>query len=284
MAKVKYYYDPRTLSYRKIEKNFKYRMRKTGVFLLSSAAFAIIFIFLIFNFIDSPKEKRLKRELDNMIIQYDIQNEKLDLAFTVLEDLQQRDNQIYRVIFEAEPIPLEVRMAGFGGANPYKELEGFDNSKLIKENAKKIDQLTKAIYVQAESFDKVVELAENKGKLLEAIPAIQPVANEDLKRLASGFGMRLDPFTKVPKMHYGMDFTAKIGTPVYATGDGKVIRADSKSSGFGRHIRIDHGYGYITIYAHLNEIQLQGRTKRKTRRDYRLCWKLRSFARPSPSL
>lgn len=257
MAKVKYYYDPRTLSYRKIEKNAKYRLQKTGGFLLSSAVFAGIFLFLIYNFIDSPKEKRLIRELDNMRIQYEIQQERIKQANSVLEDMQQRDDNIYRVVFEAEPIPLDIRKAGFGGVNRYKRLEGFQNSELIKETAQKIDQLTKEIYVQSKSFDEIVKLAENKGKLLEAIPAIQPVANKDLKRLASGFGMRLDPFTKAPKMHNGMDFTADIGTPIYATGDGKIIRADSKSSGFGRHIRIDHGYGYITIYAHLNEYNVR---------------------------
>ncbi len=253
MAKVKYYYDPKTLSYRKIEKGPGYRLRNTAIFLASSALFALIFYLLADNFIDSPKEKRLKRELENMSIQYEIINERMNQIAVVMDELQQRDDNIYRVIFEAEPIPNSIRKAGFGGANRYKKLEGFENSELIKETAKKMDQLTKQVYVQSRSFDEVIELAEDKSKLLEAIPAIQPVANEDLKRLASGFGMRLDPFTKAPKMHYGMDFTADVGTPVYATGNGTVTRADNKSSGFGRHIRIDHGYGYTTIYAHLNE-------------------------------
>jgi len=253
MAKVKYYYDPKTLSYRKIEKGPGYRLRNTAIFLASSALFALVFYLLADNFIDSPKEKRLKRELENMKIQYAILNERMDQVATVLDELQQRDDNIYRVIFEAEPIPNTIRKAGFGGANRYKKLDGFQNSDLIKETSKEMDRLTKQVYVQSRSFDEVIRLAEDKSELLEAIPAIQPVANEDLKRLASGFGMRLDPFTKAPKMHYGMDFTADIGTPVYATGDGTIIRADSKSSGFGRHIRIDHGYGYITIYAHLSE-------------------------------
>lgn len=257
MAKVKYYYDPRTLSYRKIEKNAAYRFKKTSIFLLSSAAFGILIMFLIYALIDSPKEKRLIRELDNMVLKYDILNEKVVADQIVLEQLQRRDNDIYRVIFEAEPIPLEIRQAGFGGADRYKEYDGFDNSELLTKTAKNIDQLTKAIFVQTTSFDSIVAYAENKDKLLKAIPAVQPVANEDLKRVASGYGMRLDPFTKVPKMHHGMDFTADIGTPIYATGDGKIIRADSKSSGFGRHIRIDHGYDYVTIYAHLNEYNVR---------------------------
>lgn len=257
MAKVKYYYDPRTLSYRKIEKNAGYRLRRASIFLLSAGAFGALFMFLAYTFIDSPKEKQLIRERDNLVIQNEILSDRVDQAFVVLDDMRQRDDDIYRVIFEAEPIPLDIRKAGFGGANRYKQLEGFDNSELIIETSQKIDQLTKAIYVQSKSFDEIVELAENKSELLKAIPAVQPVANKDLKRMASGYGMRLDPFTKVPKMHYGMDFTADIGTPVYATGDGKVIRADSKSSGFGRHIRIDHGYEYVTIYAHLNDYNVR---------------------------
>lgn len=257
MAKVKYYYDPRTLSYQKIEKNANYRLKKTSVFLLSSTAMGAIMMMMMYLFIDSPKEKRLKREIDNLVLQYEILNEQAKLDHAVIAELQKRDNNIYRVIFEADPIPLEIRQAGFGGVNRYEKLDGFDYSKIIKETAKNIDKLSKSIYIQGKSFDDIVKLAENKEELLKAIPAIQPVANEDLRRMASGYGMRLDPFTKVPKMHYGMDFTADIGTPIYATGDGVIIRADSKSSGFGRHIRIDHGYDYITIYGHLNKYNVR---------------------------
>ncbi|MGB0176189.1 MAG: M23 family metallopeptidase [Owenweeksia sp.] len=257
MAKVKYYYDPKTLSYRKIEKNARYRLQRTGVFLVAASFLAALFLFLADTFIDSPKEKRLKRELENMRIQYELLDQRLDQVSAVMEDLQQRDDNIYRVIFEAEPIPNSIRKAGFGGANRYKKLEGFQNSELIKEVNAKLDRITKEVYVQSKSFDELVELAENKSKLLEAIPAIQPVANEDLKRLASGYGFRLDPFTKVPKMHFGMDFSSDVGTPVYATGDGVVERADNKSSGFGNHIRIEHGFGYMTLYAHLSEYNVR---------------------------
>lgn len=257
MAKVKYYYDPKTLSYRKIEKGTRYKIRNTAIFLASSALMGALFYLVADNFINSPKEKRLYREVENMKIQYDILNGKMNQAAAVLEGLQKRDDDIYRVIFEAEPIPNTIRKAGFGGANRYKRLEGFDNSELIKETSQRMDQITKEIYVQSRSFDEIVDLAEDKTKLLAAIPAIQPVANKDLKRLASGFGYRLDPFTKARKMHNGMDFSAQIGTPVYATGDGTIIRADNRSSGFGNHIRIDHGYGYTTVYAHLNEYNVR---------------------------
>lgn len=257
MAKVKYYYDPKTLSYRKIEKGTRYKIRNTAIFLASSALMGAFFYLVADNFINSPKEKRLHREVENMKIQYDILNGKMNQAAAVLEGLQKRDDDIYRVIFEAEPIPNTIRKAGFGGANRYKKLEGFDNSELIKETAQRMDQITKEIYVQSRSFDEIVNMAEDKTKLLAAIPAIQPVANEDLKRLASGYGFRLDPFTKARKMHYGMDFSAQIGTPVYATGDGTIIRADNRSSGYGNHIRIDHGYGYTTVYAHLNDYNVR---------------------------
>ncbi len=257
MAKVKYYYDPKTLSYRKIEKKKRQRFGNTLLYLGTAALFGLIFYLVADNLIDSPKEKRLKREADNLALKLKIFNQRLSQNEAVLSDIQKRDDNIYRTIFEAEPIPDGIRKAGFGGANRYEKLEGFENSALIKETAKRLDKLTKQIYVQTRSFDEIVSLAENKSKLLEAIPAIQPVANEDLRRLASGYGMRLDPFTKIPKMHFGMDFTADVGTPVYATGNGKIVRTDNKSSGYGNHIRIDHGFGYTTIYAHLSEYNVR---------------------------
>lgn len=257
MAKVKYYYDPKTLSYRKIEKGAAHRLRSSLLYLASASLMGLIFFLIADNFVDSPKEKRLKRELDHMQIQYAIINERMAHLAEVLQDMQERDDNIYRVIFEAEPISESVRKAGFGGANRYRKLEGYDNSSLIVSTAKRLDQLSKQAYVQSKSFDEVVQLAQDKSQLLASIPAIQPVANQDLRRLASGFGWRLDPFTKARKMHHGMDFSAEIGTPIYATGDGEVVRADSRASGFGKHIRIDHGFGYLTIYAHLSDYNVQ---------------------------
>lgn len=257
MSKVKYYYDTKTLSYKRIEKNGFYRFKQIGLFVASSALFAFIIVILAFRFFDSPKEKRLKREIENMALQYDILDERMDQIQLVLGDMQQRDDNIYRTIFEADPIPSSIRKAGFGGVNRYDNLSGFQNSKLVKETTMRLDQITKQVYVQSKSFDEVIELAKNKSELLAAIPAIQPVSNEDLTRMASGYGMRIHPIYKTRKMHYGMDFTAPTGTPIYATGNGKIIRADSKASGFGRHIRIDHGYGYTTLYAHLSDYNVR---------------------------
>ncbi|MFT5249389.1 MAG: murein DD-endopeptidase MepM/ murein hydrolase activator NlpD [bacterium] len=253
MAKVKYYYDSDTLSYRKI----KYKKgRKTKIFFLSLlgmllSGFLLLIIYLNIPYIETPKEKALKRELVNMELQFELLNKKMGQAQRVLSEVEERDNAIYRVYFEANPISEEQRKAGFGGVNRYKNLEGFDNSNLIISTSKKIDVLTKQIVVQSKSLDEIAILAEEKEKLLKAIPTIQPVKNEDLTRMASGFGYRSDPFTKARKFHKGMDFTAPRGTPIYATGNGVVKRADRRSSGYGHHVRIDHGFGYVSLYAHL---------------------------------
>jgi len=184
-------------------------------------------------------------------------NKKLNQLNVVLNEIEQRDNNIYRVLFETNPIPSEVRKAGFGGVNRYENLEGFDNSKLVIETTKKIEILTKQIVIQSKSLDEIERLAGEKEKLLSAIPSIQPIKKSDLTRMASGFGYRTDPFNKSRKMHSGMDFTAPRGTPVYAASDGKIIRADSRSTGYGKHIRIDHGFGYVTLYAHLNKYNVK---------------------------
>ncbi len=253
MSKVKYYYDSETLSYKKIERS---KGRRLGIALLTLvgvflAGFLLLIVYLNIPQIETPKEKALKRELENMKLQYGLLNRKMDHVQQVLANVEDRDNNIYRLYFEANPIPEEQRLAGFGGINRYRDLEGFDNSKLIVESHKKLDMLTKRIVVQSRSLDEIANLAENKEKLLAAIPAIMPVKNENLKRMASGYGWRTDPFTKARKFHHGMDFSAPRGTPVYATGDGVIERADNRSSGYGKHIRIDHGYGYTSLYAHL---------------------------------
>ncbi len=257
MAKAKYRYNPHTLSYDKIELTLRRNIFKSLTFLGAGLVVGVLIYGLTYNFIDSPKEKQLKTDNSQLLSQYNILNKKLEQLATVLEDVQHRDDNIYRVIFEAEPIAEEIRKAGFGGINRYKELEGYNDSELIIKTAEKLDKLSKQLYIQSKSFDEVFEMAKKKEEMLAALPAIQPVANEDLKRMASGYGYRIDPQYKVRKMHHGMDFTAKTGTPIYATGDGKIIRADRKSSGYGNHVRIDHGYGYITLYAHMSKMNVK---------------------------
>ena len=263
MAKVKYYYDSDTLSYRKIELRKRDKFKKVLGFLLAVLTGAVILTFISFQFIESPKEKAQKRELENLKLHYGLLNKKMDQAEEVLEGIQHRDNDIYRLYFEANPIPDEQRKAGFGGVNRYKSLEGFENSEMIIDASRNMDILSKQLYVQSKSLDEIINLAEDKEKLLAAIPAIQPVRKEDLTRVASGYGWRSDPFTKARKMHKGMDFTAPTGTPVYATGNGLVKRADNRATGFGNHIEIDHGFGYSTIYAHLSKYNVNAGQKVK---------------------
>tara|TARA_B100001093_G_scaffold520428_1_gene615788 strand:- start:2674 stop:3651 length:978 start_codon:yes stop_codon:yes gene_type:complete len=259
MFKTKYYYDQKTLSYRKVEVNKISQLRKIFAFLISSAFFGIMVLLFLLNstLVNTPTELSQAREIANYKLQFDILNKKIDQLNIVLENIEERDNNVYRVLFETNPIPSDVRRAGFGGINRYKNLEGFENSDLVIETNKKIDVLTKQIVIQSKSMDEIERLASEKEKLLAAIPSIQPIKNNDLTRMASGFGYRTDPFTKSRRMHGGMDFTAPRGTPVYAASDGKVIRVDSRSSGYGKHIRIDHGFGYVTLYAHLSKYNVR---------------------------
>ncbi|PKQ46923.1 M23 family metallopeptidase [Confluentibacter flavum] len=263
MSKVKYYYDSESLSYKKIERKKGTTFTYAFVFTLAAALFGFIFVFLASQFVESPKERALKRELQNAQLQFELLNKKMEKTEMVLANIADRDNNIYRVYFEANPIPEEQRTAGFGGVNRYKSLEGFDNSKLIVESNKRLDIIQKQLVVQSKSLDEIAKLAEDKEKLLAAIPAIQPVSNQDLSRMASGYGFRSDPFTKVRKMHWGMDFSAPKGSPIYATGDGVVERADNTASGYGNHIRIDHGYGYVSLYAHLFKYNVRKNQKVK---------------------
>ena len=253
MFKTKYYYDTKTLSYRKIKVSKGVQLRNILTFLIASSFFGIVVLLTLLKspLINTPTELSQAREISNYKFQFELMNKKLNQLNIVLDEIEQRDNNIYRVLFETNPIPSEVRKAGFGGVNRYEDLEGFDNSKLVIETTKKIEILTKQIVIQSKSLDEIERLASEKEKLMSAIPSIMPIKKNDLTRMASGFGYRTDPFNKSRKMHSGMDFTAPRNTPVYAASDGKILRADSRSSGYGKHIRIDHGYGYVSLYAHL---------------------------------
>ena len=253
MAKVKYYYDTKTLSYKRIELSGINKLKRLFYFLMGSAFTGLIMVLVFFQFFDSPKEKRLNREINALTSQYEVIDDKLKQVEVVLDDIQNRDDNIYRVIFEADPIPTSIRKAGYGGVNRYQELSGYKNSDLVIETSKKLDQITKQLYIQSKSFDDIIELAKNKADMLASIPAIQPVSNKNLSRMASGYGYRIHPIYKTRKMHYGMDFSAKSGTPIYATGDGKISKVRKSRRGYGNHVIIDHGYGYKTLYAHMQK-------------------------------
>ena len=253
MAKVKYYYDTKTLSYKRIEFSRLKTLKHLFYFLIGSAFTGLIMMIIFFQFFDSPKEKRLNREIDILISQYEIAEDKLNQVELVLDDIQNRDDNIYRVIFEAEPIPKSIRKAGYGGVNRYQNLQGYSNSELIININKKVDQISKQLYIQSKSYDEIIELAKNKADMLASLPAIQPVANKNLSRIASGYGYRIHPIYKTMKLHTGMDFSAKKGTPIYATGNGKISEVRRSRRGYGNHVIIDHGYGYKTLYAHMKK-------------------------------
>ena len=259
MKKVKYYYDAENLAYRKIKTKKAAKFGYAALFILAAALFGVLSFVVLLNtpFFETPKDRLQAREIDNFKIRYAILNKKMDQIDEVLENIEDRDNNLYRVYFNTSAIPDEQRKAGFGGVNRYKELEGFDNSELVINTSKRVDVISKELVIQSKSLDEILKLAKEKNKLLAAIPAIQPVRNENLKAMASGFGYRTDPFTKVRKFHAGMDFSAKSGTPIYATGDGVVDRADNTASGYGNHIVIRHGFGYETLYGHLSKYNVR---------------------------
>jgi murein DD-endopeptidase MepM/ murein hydrolase activator NlpD len=257
MAKIRYQFNTKSLKIEKVQVTMRERFK----ILLSSMAFGLVFgavvIVLAYNFLSSPREKVLQNELEQYKLQYKIMNDRMDKIQKVLADVQDRDDNIYRVIFEAEPIPSEIRKAGFGGADRYGQLEGLANSKIVVNTAKRLDEITSQLVVQSKSYDQVFKLAKNKEKLIASIPAIQPVDFHDLRRIGSLFGYRTDPFYKVTKFHEGIDFTAAVGTPIYATGDGVVSEAEYNSGGYGNKIIINHGFSYETVYAHLSKIKVR---------------------------
>ena len=254
MAKVKYYYDADTLSYRKIDVKKSEYYKKTVFGVLAVLLIAFIGFIIFSQFLMSPNERAINRENENLQLNLDLFSKRIAESSAILNQLQERDNNIYRMYFEANPIPNEQRKAGFGGVNRYKSLDGYDNSKMIKQLTKDIDILSKQLVIQSKSLDEIVILAKEKEKMLAAIPAILPVKLLDLTRMASGYKWRMHPILKIRKFHKGMDFTAPTGTPIYASGNGKVIRS-SRSATYGRVVYINHGYGYTTIYAHMSKIK-----------------------------
>lgn len=257
MAKKKYRFNPESLNYEVHGASLKERITRFLAYFSSSLAFAIVLVIFIINFYETPNSKAIKRENQRLLTQYRLMQKDLTGIEKVLEDIQQRDDNIYRVIFETEPIPSSIRKAGFGGVNKYAHLENMTNSELVISTARELDILAKQAYIQSKSYDEVMQLALSKEKMLAAIPSIQPVSNKDLKRTASGWGFRIHPIYKIRKFHYGMDFTSPVGTDVYVTGDGVVKEVTTEHSGYGKMITVDHGFGYVTVYAHLSNFKVK---------------------------
>ena len=264
MAKKKYKINPETLAMEQVEHGFRYWVRQTGIYILAGVVIGILFLYLFLTFFPSPREKQLLRERASLESQLEVLNSQVDQMQVVMTDLQQRDDNLYRVLFGAEPIPLSVRQGAQRKIDYYEQLAQMTNSELAADLSLKVDLLEKEIYVQAKSYDEVAQMAKEQEIRMENIPAIQPVMNKDLKRVASGYGMRIDPVYHVRKFHQGMDFTAPTGTEVFATGNAKVDFAGWKQ-GYGNTVILDHGYGYKTLYAHLYKILV--RRGQKVRRS-----------------
>lgn len=257
MQNKHYKYDPDTLSYKEVRRGISY-YAKRALFHLSFGMVVSIGLFFVYMYIfDSPKEKRLKREQHELITQYEQMSRRLSQIEEVLEDIHSRDENIYRVVYEADSIPVSVRKAGFGGINRYKDMANLPSSDLIIETAKKLDIVTRQLYVQSKSFDEIIGLVNKNNEMLSHLPAIMPVNNKDLTRTASGWGWRIHPIYKIKKFHEGMDFSAPIGTEIYVTGDGTVSTVETSYSGYGKHVKIDHGFGYVTIYGHMSKFNVK---------------------------
>ena len=254
MSKVKYRFNTKSLTYEKVKVSFKQRALQVLSYLATGIVFAAITIWLANRFLPSPMQKKQNRELEVVKLQYELLNKKMNQVQTVLNDLQDRDDNIYRVIFEAEPIANSIRKAGFGGSDRYKDLEGYENSELMKQTTMTLDKITKQLYIQSKSYDDVIKMAKGKEQLMASIPAIMPINNKNLKHAPSGYGWRTHPVYKTQEFHPGMDFTAEQGTPIYATGDGVVERADATAQGYGNHVVLNHGYGYQTLYGHMSKL------------------------------
>lgn len=255
MPRTKFIFNSKTLSYDKHSEPIGRRILKLLSMLSTSLVISVIIIFLVYRFVDSPKEKQLKREIGNLELNYNLLSQRVDRINAVLKDLEGRDDNIYRAIFEAEPIPVELRQSGFSGVNRYDKLQGYNYSELIKNINQKVDKLAKATVIQSKSYDDIWNLIKNQDKMLSSIPAIMPIHQKDLKLTASGFGDRIDPIYKTIHFHAGMDFVADIGIPVYATGNGTVDFAETDGSGYGIHVKINHGFGYLTLYGHLSALK-----------------------------
>ena len=257
MAKTKYKYNPHTLTYEKIKLSAWEKIRKGLAYLTVFIFVAIGIVIISYNIFSSPKELMQAREIEYLKDNYKRLNKELAETEKVLKNIEDRDDNIYRIIFEAEPVASSIRNAGVGGVNRYSDLEGYANEDMVINTSKRLDQIAKQLYVQSKSYDEVIELATNKEHMLASIPAIQPIPNKNLKRMASGFGYRIHPVYKTRKLHTGMDFTSPTGTEIYATGDGTVVTVKKSRRGYGMHVEIDHGYGYVTLYGHMSKFNVR---------------------------
>ena len=254
MAKEKYRFNPHTLKFDVIFHPLRKKIAKLAIHLLVNLTIAATLTYIYSIFLDTPKEKNIKRDIADIILKYDLFQRKIQEKRTLLTEFQKRDNNIYRAIFEADTIPSSLRDGGYGGVSRYRAFEKYQHAGILINTFTMLDQLSWKVYIQSKSFDEVIDLAKNKEKMTHCIPTIQPVS---LKKISAYFGFRSDPFTHRATMHYGIDFTGSVGTPIHATGDGIVVDAEYSFSGYGKQVVIDHGFGYKTRYGHLSKIEVK---------------------------
>ncbi|MDR2148478.1 MAG: M23 family metallopeptidase [Tannerella sp.] len=256
-TRKKYYkFNDKTLEYERVFPSAKERFFVVLQNLSMGLLIGVVSFFLFLHFLKSPEEILLKKENQLLQTHYEMLSNELDQANNILGDLQQRDEKLYRAIFHADTIPLSMRSAGFAGAKKYDYLKGMNNSEIVRKTTQKMDLLRNQLYVQSYSLEELISIGKDMENRLQCLPAIQPVANKDLKRTASGYGMRMDPIYHIPMFHSGMDFTAEPGTDIYATGNGTVVYAEWKQ-GYGNCIILNHGYDFETLYGHLQDYKVK---------------------------
>ncbi len=255
MKKIKYYYNTHTLRYEKLETPLRVKLLRVFGFLAAALVTAALISFVAFRFIGSPNEKLLRSENERMKDRFREMSQQMKNMEQKMKELETRDNDVYRSIFEANPIPDSARAKELEKQQQIAKVEGMEESDLVNSITESLNNLGSRIRAQQTSYNEITGMVNNKEKLLAATPAIQPVSNKDLKRIASGFGYRIDPVYKTVKLHPGLDFTAPAGTPIYATADGTIEFAGNSGDGYGNHIIINHGFGYKTLYGHMYRIK-----------------------------
>jgi murein DD-endopeptidase MepM/ murein hydrolase activator NlpD len=255
MKKIKYYYNTNTLRYEKLEVPLRVKLLRIFGFIAAALVTAALISYFAFQFIGSPNEKILQLQNERLKDRYTSLNEKARGLAKQMEELEKRDNSVYRAIFEANPIPDSARAKEMEAAKEIATVEGMANNELFTSLFNTLNLLSSRVKVQNDSYKQIDELIKNKAEILSHTPAIQPVSNKDLNRIASGFGYRIDPVYKPVKMHAGLDFAAPQGTPIYATADGIVSISGNKGNGYGNHVVINHGYGYQTLYGHMVKVK-----------------------------
>ncbi len=256
MKKIKYYYNTNTLRYEKLVTPLRVKLLRVFGFIAAALVTGFFLVALAFRFIPSPQAKLAEMRYDRIRQNYDDLVSQIEMLQQEMASLEKRDNQVYRSIFEANPLPDSARTKLAEKKNEIEKVEAISDEQLENELAKTLNNISARVNYEFSSYSEIENLIKNQGQKLACIPAIQPVSNSDLDRIASGFGMRIDPVYGTPKMHKGLDFTAPQGTPVYATGNGTVEVAGQTGDGFGNHVVINHGYGYETLYGHMYKVKV----------------------------